>query len=214
MMTTEASNNFRHLFIVSGPSGAGKAAIMAELLQRTSLRKVVTYATRRPRSNEQPGVDYNFVSLNDFNRLVSDGTIIETVQVYADHFYGSPGLTHEPTASDRLVELDPEGHARYQSKYGSKITGIFLLPPSLQELRRRIEARHAETNLDRRLRAAVEQLGRAQEYDYVLVNDDITVASAAATAIVCARQQQLDRDAHLRFAAALRREFADGVALA
>jgi guanylate kinase len=197
------ATRFRHIFVISGPSGAGKASIMDCLLRSTSLSKVVTFATRPQRPTEQAGVDYNFVSAAEFERLASIGEVVEKVRVYGDYFYGSPKLSYDPSGPDRLIELDPEGRATFAEAHSPHVTSLFLLPPSLDDLRRRIEARHAEANLDGRLRAASQQIERASEYDYLLINDNLKVACDIARSIVVARQQDLERPTLVGFAATL-----------
>jgi guanylate kinase len=200
-------HTYRHIFVVSGPSGSGKGSIMEGVLASTSLVRVVTYATRPKRPSERDGVDYHFIATAAFDRLVEQGEIVERVQVYQDYHYGSPRLRHDPAGPDRLIELDPEGHRTYMAAHSPHVTGIFLMPPSLDELRRRIEARHRETNLDNRLRAAIEQMGCAWEYDYIVVNDDLTAASETAQAIVRATQQRLVQGSLVELAENLRKQW-------
>lgn len=166
---------------------------MDGLLRTTSLKKVVTFATRPKRPSEVDGVDYHFVSPDEFDSLFQQGEVVEKVRVYNDFHYGSPRLVQETGGPDRLIELDPEGHSKYVSTHAPHITSIFLLPPSLEQLRHRIEARHAESNLGSRLRAAAGQLRRASEYDFIVVNDDLEAACDIARAIVRATQQTLAR---------------------
>jgi guanylate kinase len=204
---TSTLSGYRHVFVVSGPSGAGKGSVMDGVLRGTSLARVVTFATRPKRPAERDGIDYNFVSPEAFENLARDGEIMEKVQVYHDYYYGSPRLQYDPAGVDRLIELDPEGHRTYVKAYSPHITSIFLLPPSFEELRRRIEARHRETNLGARLGAAIEQIGCAREYDYIIVNEDLTATCQIATAIVWATQQRLARDTLTACAESLRKQW-------
>ncbi len=180
---------------------------MDGVLQSTSLARVVTFATRPKRPNERDGIDYNFVPLADFEELVQKGEIVERVQVYHDHYYGSPRLEYDPAATDRLIELDPEGHRTYVRAYAPHVTSVFLLPPSLDDLRRRIEGRHRETNLDARLSAAVAQIGCAREYDYIIVNQDLSVTCQIVTAIVRATRQRLEHEALVAFTESLQKQW-------
>ena len=198
-------NQFRHLFVVSGPSGVGKASVMAEIVKNTDVNKVATYTTRPKRQNERDGWDYQFVSISEFQQLEREGEIVEYVQVYGDHFYGSPRLRQDSSSLDMLIELDPEGHQKYAKAHAPNITSIFLLPPSIDELRRRINSRQQETNLDRRLSAAVEQIGRAFEYDYVVINDDLVTACQSVISVVRATQLRLSRNSNITFATNLRK---------
>jgi guanylate kinase len=159
------------LFIVTGPSGAGKGTVMRALLERVpDLQKVVTYTTRPPRPGEQDGFDYHFVDPTRFMAMVRAGEIFEYERVYHDFYYGSPRNLF-PGGSDGLMELDYKGHQKYRALL-PQVVAIFLLPPSLEELRRRILGRSEVSNLDARLKNAVEQLRHAREYDYVVTNDD------------------------------------------
>ena len=179
---------------------------MDGLTQATSLVRIVTYTTRPKRPNERAGVDYSFVSSVEFERLVHEEKIAEHVRVYNDYYYGSPSLHYDSSGHDRLVELDPEGRATYAAVHSPHMTSIFLLPPSLGELRRRIEQRHPETNLATRLRMAAEQMRRAGEYDYVVINENLQDLCDTAIAIVRAKQQQLQKDSLVAFALELSRE--------
>ena len=113
------------LFVFSGPSGAGKGSVMRELMARDpQLCKVVTYTTRAPRVGERDGVDYRFVSTEEFQRLIECGDVYEYEQVYRDHFYGSPRTLFQP-GRDGLIELDYKGREKYQHRYPRTIS-IFL----------------------------------------------------------------------------------------
>lgn len=160
------------LFIFTGPSGAGKGSVMRALLDRdATLRKVVTYTTRAPREGERDGFDYRFVSVEEFKALIERGEVFEYENVYRDHYYGSPKELFEP-GRDGLIELDYRGRLKYQERHRG-VVSIFLLPPSLAELKRRILARSQVNNLEARLDNAVEQLRHARTYDYIIKNDDL-----------------------------------------
>ncbi|MDA8194352.1 MAG: guanylate kinase [Thermaerobacter sp.] len=189
------------LFVFTGPSGAGKGSVMRALLDRDqTLNKVVTYTTRAPRQGEVDGFDYHFVSVSDFNRLIRADGLFEYEQVYNDHYYGSPRELFEP-GHDGLIELDYKGRLKYQERH-RKVVSIFILPPSLPELRRRILARSEVSNLDARLANAVEQIRHARSYDYIIRNDDLVSCIERVEAIVRAerirRQGLLDMDDILR----------------
>ncbi len=160
------------LFILTGPSGVGKGTVMRRLLERVErLNKVVTFTTRPPRDAERDGFDYHFVAVPAFLDMVHRGQLYEYEQVYRDHYYGSPVNLFVPGA-DALVELDYKGHRKYRTRH-SDVVSVFLLPPSLAELERRIVARSQVQNLPNRISNAGVQLRHAREYDYVVVNDDL-----------------------------------------
>lgn len=221
------------LFILSGPSGVGKASVLHGVLERLpDLRKVVTYTTRSPRAHEVPGFDYHFVGRDEFFAMVADGRIQEYERVYGDdYFYGSPAFSLDEgagagraaggggedggagaagggqagdtegvsTAPDRIVELDYKGFRKYRQRYAGSTVAIFLVPPSLGVLERRINNRGRVDNLAARLANAVEQLRYAGEYDYVVVNEDLDECVDTVAAIVRAERCRRDRGELLRF---------------
>ncbi|MCY0909320.1 MAG: guanylate kinase [Sulfobacillus thermotolerans] len=171
------------LFIFTGPSGAGKGSVMQALLaDDPSLRKVVTYTTRAPREGEVDGFDYRFVTTEQFQDLIAQGKIFEYENVYRDHFYGSPRELFVE-GHDGIIELDYKGRLKYQERH-RRVVSIFLLPPSLDELKNRIVARSAVSNLGARMDNAVEQLRHAKSYDYIVQNTDLSVCITQVQAIV------------------------------
>ncbi len=136
-----------------------------------TLKKVVTFTTRSPREGEVDGFDYHFVSVPQFLRLVEQGKIFEYENVYRDHYYGSPRELFVP-GYDGIIELDYKGRIKYQERW-SQVISIFLMPPSLDELKKRILSRSQVSNLHARLNNAVEQLRHAKSYDYVVKNDNL-----------------------------------------
>ncbi|MCK4655629.1 MAG: guanylate kinase, partial [candidate division Zixibacteria bacterium] len=160
----------QRLFVISGPSGCGKATLLKYVTDYTDIKRVVTYTTREARPGEVDGVDYNFVSKEDFDRMYENGELMERERVYGDFFYGSPRDVFAGTDADVIMELDTKGTENYRSIYGSILT-IFILPPSIDELIRRIESRHPEANMDERLAVVRPQLQSASLYDYVVIND-------------------------------------------
>lgn len=171
------------LFVLTGPSGAGKGTVMRAMLERVpGLAKVVTYTTRAPRLGEVDGFDYHFLSVEQFLQLARDGSIYEYEQVYHDHYYGSPRDLFQP-GHDGLIELDYKGHQKYRTRY-SRVVSIFLLPPDMAELERRIVRRSEVSNLAARLQNAVDQLKHAAQYDYVVRNDSIDHCLERVTRII------------------------------
>lgn len=171
------------LFIITGPSGVGKGTVMRSLLNRVErLSKVVTYTTRPPRDAERDGFDYHFVPVPDFLELVRQGRLYEYEQVYRDHYYGSP-VDLFVAGHDALMELDYKGHRKYRSRH-SDVVSVFLLPPSLDELERRIVARSKVQNLPNRISNAGVQLRHAGEYDYLVVNDDLEACTERVARII------------------------------
>ncbi len=176
------------LFVVSGPSGSGKGTILSYLQDDVpGIGKVVNYTTRRPRPGEKGGVDYNYISEDEFFQLVEAGEIFEYERVYNDYYYGSPSdvLCGD---TDRVIELDYKGHRKYRRRYCGDVVSLFLLPPSLKEMRQRILRRAREQNMQSRLNNADEQVRRAEEYDYILLNDDLDRFRRYVRAIITAER--------------------------
>ena len=184
------------LFIFTGPSGAGKGSVMRALLERDAqLSKVVTYTTRPPRDGEIDGFDYWFVSTIEFQQMIADGRVFEHERVYQDYYYGSPrDLFVE--GRDGLIELDYKGRLKYQQRH-DRVVSVFLLPPDLDELKRRIVTRSEVTNLEARLTNAIEQMRHAHTYDYVVKNDDFEQCVERVEAIVKAERIRRQGTMHL-----------------
>jgi guanylate kinase len=161
------------LFIVSGQSGAGKGTALATITRRfPHIRRAATFTTRQPRPSEVEGVDYEFVSKQEFDAKIAGGEIFEYTEPYRDYQYGSPTtlLTAEP--HDLVVELDYRGMLRTRALSARRVVSLFIVPPRADVLASRIGKRHLETNLDARMVSNREQSEAAWAYDYVLENDD------------------------------------------
>lgn len=175
------------LFIFTGPSGAGKGSVMRALLERDpNLAKVVTYTTRPPRDGEIDGFDYRFVSADDFHAMVASGEVYEHEQVYQDYYYGSPRELFSD-GRDGIIELDYKGRLKYAQRH-RPVVSVFLLPPNLDELKRRILGRSEVSNLDARLQNAIDQVSHAEAYDYVVKNDDFDACVRQVETIIAAER--------------------------
>jgi guanylate kinase len=168
------------LIVLSAPSGAGKTTLVRELLRRMpSLRFSVSYTTRSPRPNEQDGVDYFFVSEAQFRGMIERGEFLEYANVF-DHWYGT-SRTHVEGLLNQghsvLLEIDWQG-ARQVFKSAPDAVSVFILPPSVAELTRRLRGRRSDTEavIQRRLRDAVSDMEHWAEFDYVLVNAEVGTA--------------------------------------
>lgn len=163
------------LFVISGPSGSGKGTAL-DFIERefaNSIARSPTYTTRARRNGERDGKDYNYVSDARFQELVGQKEIFEFTRTYNDELYGSPRrLINADDGHHLLVELDFNGFHRLRSISRRKVIGIFIMPPSIEELSRRILARQPETNLDKRLHRVSEQIAHAWSYDYIILNRD------------------------------------------
>ena len=180
------------LFILSGPSGVGKDTVLRHALPRTAqIRTSVSVTTRPPRPDEQDGVDYFFVSPPDFDRMLEQGELLEHAEVHG-HLYGTPRAWVQEQLRDGMdvvLEIDVQGAWQVKETFPYAVL-IFLAPPSWQELARRLRARQTddEQSIRRRLRNAQDELARAQQYDYIIINDHIMVAADHFAAIVTAER--------------------------
>lgn len=163
------------LFVISGPSGSGKGTAL-DVIERefeSSISRSPTFTTRAPRTGEREGKDYRYVDEKRFDELVEQKEIFEFTRTYNDELYGSPRcLINADDERHLLVELDFNGFHRLRSISRRKVIGIFIMPPSIEELSKRILARQPETNLDRRLHRVSEQIAHAWSYDYIILNQD------------------------------------------
>lgn len=163
------------LFILSGPSGVGKDSILKELLKRDiGVVKCVTCTTRSPRAGEVEGVDYNFLSRDEFERLKSEGEFLEWAEI-GGNFYATPRKFVEECLSqgkDVILKIDVQGAMKVKELMPSAIL-IFVSPPSLEELRKRMEKRGSDPQeIERRLAIAQREMEMAKNYQYIIVNED------------------------------------------
>ena len=178
------------ILILSSPSGAGKTTLTRMLLTRPELDLTlsISVTTRARRHSEADGVHYNFISRRRFVQLRDDDDLLEWAEVHGN-FYGTPREPVERVLArgrDILFDIDWQGTAQVKAKTGMDAVSVFILPPSMAELRARLE-RRAEDPADviaRRLDNARNEIGRWAQYDYVLVNDDIQETFESLKAIV------------------------------
>lgn len=184
------------LFVVSAPSGAGKTTLVKLLLEKdTQVRHSVSYTTRAPRTGEQDGREYHFVGVDAFAAMRERGEFVEWAQVHGN-FYGTSRVWLEEQMAkgdDVLLEIDWQGAAQVRKQFPAAV-GVFILPPSLAELERRLRDRGTDSEevIQRRLAAALGEMGHVGEFDFVIINNDLTVALADLMAAV--------RASRLRFA--------------
>jgi guanylate kinase len=182
------SNRRGRLFVVAAPSGAGKTSLVNALLERKpQLRLSISHTTRKKRPTEKHGREYYFVSAGEFERLRTLDAFLEHAQVF-DNWYGTGRETVEKllaAGDDVILEIDWQGAQQVRKAMRDAQT-IFILPPSRQALEDRLRSRMTdpEAVIQRRLRDAVSDMQRWNEFDYVVVNDDFERAVADLTAIV------------------------------
>ncbi|RYG31897.1 guanylate kinase [bacterium] len=173
------------LFVISGPSGAGKGTALSHVQETfPQIARGVTYTTRDPRPNEVPGRDYNYISDEVFDEHLESGEIYEFAKTYGDYRYGSPRAFLDTNDDHLLVELEVKGMLRLRANSRRRVVSIFILPPSLQELRDRIVRRNDEKNVAARLQTALDQVEYAVAFDYVLMNRDIDTFRQALSDVI------------------------------
>lgn len=181
-----------NVFIVSAPSGAGKTSLVKALLEADpQVRLSVSYTTRAPRPGEVDGVHYHFVSLDTFMEMLNRGDFLESAEVYGNR-YGTSQRWIEAqleTGVDILLEIDWQGAAQVR-KLMPQAKSIFVLPPSLEALQRRLTARAQDDAevIARRLAAAREDMSHVYEFDYVIINDEFAVAAQELQAVIKAQR--------------------------
>lgn len=189
------------LFIVTAPSGAGKTSLVAALLARDrNLRLSVSYTTRLPREGEVNGRHYHFVDPPTFQKMLERGEFLESAEVYGNRYGTSQAWVRRAleAGTDVLLEIDCQGAAQVR-RLMPEAVGIFILPPSTEVLKHRLEKRGTETPeaIDRRLKAAREEMSRVGEFDYVIINDRFDEALEDLASVVRAerlkRERQLER---------------------
>jgi len=184
------------LFIVSGPSGSGKSALAASVLATVSnLRFSVSYTTRPPRGNEQNGVEYYFVSPEEFEELRRSGQLLEWANIYGN-LYGTSRKGIEEIlqrGEDVLLDIDVQGARSLREKCPQALS-VFILPPSFQVLRERLEKRKLDKKyvIEQRLRIACDEIQQYRHYDYLIINDEFEKSADELKAIVTGSRCRLD----------------------
>ena len=187
------------ILILSSPSGAGKTTLTRMMLQDKSLDLTlsISVTTRARRSSEVDGVHYQFLSRSDYDRMKSSGDLLESAEVHGNG-YGTPRRPVEAVLSqgrDMLFDIDWQGARQVRTALGDDVVSIFVLPPSMKELRMRLERRAEDSadTIDARLAAARKEIERWRLYDYVIVNDDLQRAYRQVVAIVEAERARQTR---------------------
>jgi len=194
------SNKRRGLLIIlSSPSGAGKSTLARWL--RTwdpTIGFSVSATTRKPREGERDGVDYHFVSHDEFARMVTDDEMLEHAEVFGNQ-YGSPKAPVEAAMADgrdTLFDIDWQGGQQIRnSTLGRDVVSVFILPPSLAELERRLRTRGQDSDvvIAGRMARSMDEISHWAEYDYVFVNDDLERCKSELAAVLRAERLKRDR---------------------
>jgi guanylate kinase len=186
------------VLIFSGPSGSGKSTLVQKVLELPGTMPSVSCTTRLRRATEASGKCYDFVTSEQFDAMVARGEFLEYARVFGKHSYGTPKKWLDESRSkgiDLVLEIDVQGAAQVKQKLPESVA-IFILPPSRQELERRLRSRgmDADEEIARRLAKAKGEIELAEKfYDFCVVNDDVERAGREAQAIVTALRCSSDR---------------------
>ncbi|MCW5593709.1 MAG: guanylate kinase [Burkholderiales bacterium] len=187
------------LFVVVAPSGAGKTSLVNRLLEvERDIRLSVSWTTRAPREGEANGREYHFVSREAFESMIAAGDFLEHANVYGNYYGTSRRWIESELAGehDVLLEIDWQGAAQVRSLF-PRMVGIFVLPPSIGELRRRLTARGKDSAevIEKRMASAREEISHVLEFEYIIVNEQFDVAVADLQAVVRAARLSRERRA-------------------
>lgn len=186
------------MLVLSSPSGAGKSTISRALLEKhPDLTMSVSATTRPMRPGEVEGKDYFFIDTQKFESMVADGEFLEHAKVF-DNYYGTPRGPVEAalkSGKDVLFDVDWQGTQQLRQNARDDLASIFILPPSVEELERRLYARaqDPEDVVQRRMAKATSEMSHWAEYDYIIVNEDIPVSVSEAEAILAAERLKRER---------------------
>ncbi|MGI6550329.1 MAG: guanylate kinase [Syntrophomonadales bacterium] len=181
------------LFVISGPSGVGKGTLREKLMETPldGLIYSISATTRKPRSGEVDGRDYFFSDIQSFESLIAEGELLEWALVY-NNYYGTPKrfvMDNLEKGTDVLLEIDIQGALRVKSLIPDGVF-VFVLPPSVEELGKRLNARgkDSQSEIQHRLACYEEEISHVGDYDYVVVNDDVSEATEKIRAIIIAER--------------------------
>lgn len=182
------TNKHGRLFIISAPSGTGKTTLCKAVLNRfADMLFSVSFTTRMPRNGEQHGVDYNFISKNDFIKKIENGKWVEWAQVYGNYYGTCSESVNTGLASgkDILLDIDVQGTIQILKQYPESIA-VFIIPPSIEALRHRLKSRGTDTGeiIEKRLKAARLEMEKKNLYHHVVVNDKLQEAAEELIGII------------------------------
>lgn len=189
------------VFVVSGPSGSGKDTVLKGLFaENPDILFSISSITRAMRPGEKEGEKYNFISREHFEEMIKNDLLLEH-NVFVGNYYGTPRIPVEKAVSegrDIIIEVDVNGAAQIRKKLPEAVT-VFIMPPSFEELKRRLVGRGTESEelIEKRLRSALDEIRRAGEYDYIIVNDDAAAASQSLMSVIKACRLKTERQKNI-----------------
>lgn len=188
------------LIVLSGPSGVGKSTVISELLSLRDIHFSVSFTTRQPRVGEADGVNYNFVDRAEFERMIGAGELLEHAE-YVGNYYGTSLKVIEDkiaAGTDVLLDIEVQGAAKVRAKCPDAVF-IFIIPPSFEELSRRLHKRNTdgEEVIAGRLQKAREEYKQIPLYDYLVVNDKVSAAAEEIISILTAEDCRTKNRLHL-----------------
>ncbi len=194
MISKEMKPKHGHLFIISAPSGAGKTTLVKAVLQQfKDMLYSISYTTRKPRAKERNGIDYHFISKQDFKKGIHKGRWAEWAEVYGNYYGTSVEFIEKGLSSgcDILLDIDVQGTLQILKHYPDSVT-IFILPPSMNALRERLEMRGSDSQevIEKRLLNARKEMTQKKMYRHIIVNDILSEAIKELSAIVKKYHQQ------------------------
>lgn len=185
----------RVFFLVSGPSGVGKTVLLQRVLSGVEgLKRLVSTTTRDRRPNEREGEDYYFVGKDEFERLIEEGQMVEWKLVFGHHYGLARGELKRYPQYDVILDMDVKGKNDFLRVASVDCVTIFLMPPSLEIVRERLESRNDLTveSIEKRLARAGEELSSASSYDFIVENRDLNEATRQVAAIILASRSNRD----------------------
>ncbi len=189
------------LMIISGPSGSGKGTVVNELTKDGDFSLSISATTRAPRPGEEDGVHYFFKTKDQFKELIDNNELLEWAQ-FCDNFYGTPIRYVESqmkAGKNVILEIEVQGALQVKEKYPSTVL-VFLIPPTIDELRKRLTGRGTESEdvIEKRIKRAADELELMERYDYVVVNNTIEKAKEDILEIVAAEKMSVKRNQNIK----------------
>lgn len=189
------------VFVVSGPSGSGKDTVLKGLFaENPDILFSISSITRAMRPGEKEGEKYNFISRENFEEMIKNDMLLEH-NLFVGNYYGTPRVPVEKAVSegkDIIIEVDVNGAAQIRKKLPEAVT-VFIMPPSFAELKRRLVGRGTESEvlIEKRLQSALDEIRRAEEYDYIIVNDDAATASQSLMSVIKSCRLKTERQKNI-----------------